>query len=382
MILYNSHVTQCIVRLFLAVSVPIAWGCGAVDSGSSTTGSATATTGSATSARPTDQTVLVSDPVENGFTVQMPKGWRNLAYTARSFDLTRFVLNSVSPDGSTVLFIGDPTVPLYVEPSFSAINVTRMQVKVQPLMSISEFQPAQVYFPAYVTRKFGALEGFEMLPPEDDPEALAVNEAKMKAEGTSAPLTATLIRFKYIDAGKPLYAMVSGMTVRHRDMWSVGIAGISTPGDPGQYRETIFNWIRTFKVNPEWTAKQAAMHEQRMEEIRQRGRDGRQRLQDMANSHQARMNAIQAAGDASMKSYYERSAASDVSQRNFLNYINEETTVASADGKVHQVATGYQRYFMHKRTGAYVGGDAHTNLDSLRKMGLNPDDYTEVTIKK
>ena len=336
------------------------------------------------SSGPTKQTVLVSDPVENGFTVLMPKGWRNLAYTARSFDLTRFVLNSVSPDGSTVLFIGDPTAPMYVEPSFPSINVTRSVVKVQPLMKIARFQPAPVYFPDYVKRKFGGLEGFEMLPPEDDPEALAVNETKMKEEGSSSSLTATLIRFKYIEGGKPMNGMLSGMTVQHpgTHMWSLGIAGISTSGDPAAYREMIFSWIRSFKINPEWTAKQAALHEQRMEEIRQRGREGRQRLQDMANSHQARMNAIQAAGDASMKSYYERSAESDRSHRNFLNYINEESTVASSDGKVYQVSGGYQRYYMHKRTGAYVGGDAHTNLDSLRKMGLNPDDYTEVKIKK
>lgn len=326
----------------------------------------------------------MTDAVEDAFTVQMPKGWRNLAYTARAYDITRFVLNSVSPDGSTVLFIGDPTIPIYFEPSFQYINVTRSQARVNPLIRVGALQPALSYMPDYVKRKFGKLDGFHIISTGDDPANQALTEQKLREEGTPGEVTSAKVSFQYVENGKTMNAMVIGGTTHFKTIssWAVGVGGITTPGDPESYRDMLESWARTFKVKPEWTAKQKALHEQRMAEIQRAGQNSRMRLQAMADQHQARMNAIRAAGDASMKSYYERSAASDVSHRNFLNYINEENTVASSDGKTYQVTTGYQRYFMHKRTGAYVGGDTHMTLDSLRKMGLNPDDYTEVKIKK
>ncbi|HVG57405.1 MAG TPA: hypothetical protein VNA24_02540, partial [Hyalangium sp.] len=79
---------------------------------------------------------------------------------------------------------------------------------------------------------------------------------------------------------------------------------------------------------------------------------------------------------------YDRMSSGDTQHRNFLNYINEENTVASSDGKTYQVDGSYQRYFMHKRERTYVGGDTSMNLDTLRSLGLNPGDYEEVKIQK
>ncbi len=72
----------------------------------------------------------------------------------------------------------------------------------------------------------------------------------------------------------------------------------------------------------------------------------------------------------------------DAQHRSFLNSIHEENTVTNSDGKTFQVDSSYQRYFMHKQNRTYLGGNTGMNLDSLRGMGLNPNDYEEVKIQQ
>ena len=92
------------------------------------------------------------------------------------------------------------------------------------------------------------------------------------------------------------------------------------------------------------------------------------------------MEAIWAAGDASMAAYYERMDAMDYTQMQFLNYINEENTVATSSGQNFQVDNSYDRYWLNPSTGAYVGGDINFGDSQLRELGLNPSDYEEVQV--
>ncbi|MBC8063973.1 MAG: hypothetical protein H7Y17_04025 [Chlorobia bacterium] len=347
------------------------------------TATTTATEASSTGiAQVTSETVLVRDPVENAFTVQMPKGWRNLAYMERAYDITHEVLTSESPDGNTVIWAGDPAQPMFFKPHIPNAQFIAMNIKYNPLMKFSEYIPANQYFTDYTKRKFGKLSGFEFLGVEDDPKGREINLKRLRDSGQSIPIECVITRFRFKEKGKTMTVMVKGVTGNLEGYWVANSGGISTNGNPEDYHDMLTNISRTYKIEPSWTALQARRNEQAMEEIRRRGRENMQTLQDMANRHQIRMNAIRAQGDASMKAYYERDAASDRSHRNFLNMINEETTVAGPDGKSHQVSNAYERYYMHKRTGKYVGGDAHFDQDSLRKAGLNPDDYDEVRVKR
>lgn len=332
-------------------------------------------------AQVTNQTVLVRDPVENAFTVQMPKGWRNLAYMERAYDITHEVLVSESPDGNTVIWAGDPSQPMFFKPNIPNAQYIAMNIKFNPLMKFSEYIPAQQYFADYTRRKFGRLSGFELISVADDPKGRELNLKRMQESGQNIPIDCALVRFRFKEKGKTMNAMIKGVTGNLEGFWVANSGGISTSGKPDDYHEMLLTMSRTYKIESAWTAQQARRNQQAMEEIRRRGQQNMQTLQDMASRHQIRMNAIRAQGDASMKAYYERDAASDRSHRSFLNMINEETTVAGPDGKTHQVSNAYQRYYMHKRTGQYVGGDTHFDQDSLRKLGLNPDDYDEVKVK-
>ena len=60
----------------------------------------------------------ISDPLENAFTVEVPKGWRSEAGLARraALQINAYV-RSLSPDKMTYLIAGEPTMPVFAPPS-------------------------------------------------------------------------------------------------------------------------------------------------------------------------------------------------------------------------------------------------------------------------
>ena len=326
--------------------------------------------------------VQVKDPTEGAFTIDMPKGWKNLAYVARAYDQVTSVVNTVSPDGSVIIFSGDPSIPLYFKTDSPTVEVARFQEKVNPKIKVADYIPAAQYFPDYVTKKFGKLPGFQLGKVEQNADLHASAIENMQKLGYNYPLETTVVHFSYDADGQKRNAVMLGATSDMGFGWIVMCGGISATGDPLEYLPLYLKMGRSAKTDEAWKQKEQQLHEQRMAAIQQAHQQQLGRWAEMNKRHQERMDAIKAFGDASMKSYYERDAASDRSHRNFLNMINEETTVATPDGKRHQVSNNYDNYYLHKRTGKYIGGDVHFNDDSIRRMGLNPDDYEKANVTR
>ncbi len=337
---------------------------------------------------PTMDFVDVRDPVEKSYAVSLPKGWHNRAYMARTFDIYSMVDVTVSPNGSVLLFSGDPSLPQYYNPQ-TATPMHHSIAKTHPAMRIEPFQPAMEYMPAYVERKFGKLKDFKISSVKVDEELREKNQNAFAKAGLQGDVTTARVAFSYSDSGKTMRALIIGGTVDCGPIWIVTVTGITTTGDPNKYVAMSQAIDGSRRISRDWQQRQAQLHQQRMAQIHEFGQQMTAQhnrnmnwIQDSAQRHQQRMSAIHAQGDASMKRYYDRMASGDASHRNFLNYINEENTVASSSGKTYQVDGSYQRYYMHKRDSTYVGGDTHMDLDALRKLGLNPDDYQEVKVKR
>ncbi|HYH97461.1 hypothetical protein [Hyalangium sp.] len=337
---------------------------------------------------PTTDLVTMRDPVENAYTLGMPKGWHNRTYSARVFDIHSMVTTSVSPNGSVLIFSGDPSIPQYWNPA-SASPVLYDIARTHPRMKIEPFVPATEYFPGYVKRKFGNLPSFKLISTEADAQGEQKLRKKFADAGIRVEATIANVAFSYTDGDKPMNALIIGSTSDSGPFWIVTVTGIATSGDPKAYIPMIEAMGRTHQMNPDWQAEQNRKHQERMAQIQEFGRQMTAQhhrnmgaIQQSAQRHQQRMQAIWAQGDASMKSYYDRMASGEAQHRNFLNYINEENTVVGSNGKTFQVDSSYQRYFMHKRDRTYVGGDTGMDLDKLRSLGLNPNDYEEVKITK
>ena len=337
---------------------------------------------------PTTELVTMRDPVENAYTLGMPKGWHNQTYSARVQDIHSMVATSTSPDGSVLIFSGDPSIPQYWSPA-AATPIQRSMARTHPRMKIESFVRATSYFPGYVKRKFAGLPGFKLISTVADVDAEARLKQKFVSAGVRLEPTVANVEFSYHEGGKAMRGLVIGTTSDSGPFWIASVSGIATTGDPKAYVPMLEAMGRSHQMNADWQAEQNRQHQARMAQIADFGRRSTARhqqnmaaLQQSAGRHQQRMKAIWAQGDASMKQFNDRMARGEAQQRSFLNAINEEHTVVSPSGKTYQVDHSYQRYFVNKQNGSYVGGDLRMDLGKLRTLGLRPDDYEEVKIKK
>jgi hypothetical protein len=324
--------------------------------------------------------VKVTDPAENSFSMSLPKGWRNQAYLARTYELVRPVSTALSPDGSTLLFTGDPRLPSYTLPNPEMDQYAGM-IPMNPLAQVAELAPAGDYFRWYVTQKFGKLPGFRIGSITPDPAyANKLRESGVRAGRDERP-EAVRVAFTYRDNNKTMHALLNGFTSQLQNIWIVGVSGVTTTGDPALYNDLVKRVVLSHKTNPQWAQRQQQLHEQRMAQLRSDYANQMARFNAANQSHQMRMNAIQDAGNANMKKWYEGQAASDKSHRNFMNYITDEHTVVAA-GQSFQVDNSHQRYFVNKNDHTYIGTDSTTSLDDLREMGVDPSDYMMAKIKR
>lgn len=332
--------------------------------------------------------VTLKDPVENAYTVGMPEGWANRTHSVRVFNIHSMLDITVSPNGSVLIYAGDPSIPQYWSPD-AANPITYDMARVNPRMRIEPFRPAAAFFPEYVKRKFGKLPDFKITASGPDEELREKLQAKFDERGINMRATAAQVAFTYTENGTRRNALIMGQCADSGAFWIPTVCGITTTGNPKDYIPMIDAIGKSRKMSQEWQALQNQKHQEAMAQIQRFGEmltaqhnRNMDWIQQSAQRHQQRMQAIHAAGDASMKAFNDRMASSDAQHRSFLNYINEENTVASPGGKTYQVDSGYQRYFLHKRNGTYLGGDMRMDLDKLREFNLNPDDYEEMTIKR
>ncbi len=337
---------------------------------------------------PTADVVTVADPVDNAFTVNVPEGWDSVAYSAGGFYDARYMVSSVSPDGKTVLFLGDPKLPLYWNPETVSPENADMASKLDT-WEVAAYQPAETYFPDYVNRKFGELPGFEITSVESQPEVTQALQQAADAGGYPSVLRVVEVRFEYIASDEPIHALVTGITQDSGPFWTANVSGLATNREADDYKPMVNAIFNSLMPTDDYIARANAYHNDQMAQIQAFGEElTRQHnanmawIQQSASAHQSRMEAIWAQGDASMQNYYNRMDSMDHTQRDFLNYINEEETVSGGSTGTRQVATGATNYWVNKNDGTYVGGDVNFGDTQLRALGLNPNDYEQVTVVK
>ena len=329
-----------------------------------------------------------TDPVEGAFTIELPKGWKNDAYVKREGIFTATIATAESPDGADALFYGDPKMPRFVDP-----QAVVPQNRTDPNTRIEAYRPAERFLPEYVKGRFSKLPGFKITNVASEPELVEKNRQSLqKVNIPIHGLHSARVDFDFQQGGSTRHGSLFGSTLNMGIIWSASVAGIVSSGDPSRLRESLFHVFESQKVAPEWKEKEriASADRQRQHEyimaqiaqnteVLQSNHAGNMAtLNGMAVRHQARMDAIHAAGDASTAAYKARDIASDNNQRGFLNYINDEHTVSGASGRTFQVDNKYERYYVNKSDNTYIGVKGGTTLSDMN--GVNPGDYEEAKV--
>jgi hypothetical protein len=334
--------------------------------------------------------VMLKDPLEGAFTLQMPRGWANRAHLVRrGWAHPRTVATTLSPDNQTLLFFGDPEVPTYTEPY-------RRYDDPLPTGSdgedIKPYQKAEAFLPDYVEKKFGRLPGFRLTGAVEPNPGLErhVKAAMKRLNVSEVPFSTALATFEYTGAaGTPIPVLVNCMTAKFADTWTVDISGVASAdgGDPRRHNDLLFRIAASHRPDPKWMKKERqawaerqaeliGIHERRIEDITPVVRPGRSRIQP-------RLAYLEMLSKAARRKAYARQARENASHGRFLNCLLGETTVVHPGTReALQVEAGHDRYFLHKVNRTFVGTDKATDRAGLRKRGLNPDDYEECMVQQ
>jgi hypothetical protein len=335
----------------------------------------------------------ITDPIENAFTVSVPRGWNNRAWLERRGAAVHNLVLTSSPDGSTAMFIGDGRLPYFLDPNQTPFPPPGSVLR--PFTSIEHF------LPAYAQDRFGRLPGLRFIQMQPAPALHQLATQMLVRSGAPQSwVTAGRLTFEYSENGARIQGLLYGTTISLAPMWWAEIMGLSTTGEIAEYEELLFTIYKSRAATPEMHRRQmaeraqsAAAHQTTMAGLEMNAAILRSNhannmgiLNNMASAHQQRMDTLHNSHDAANAAWQERQqqqdsrpSSADAGQRRFLNMIAEERTVVDSEGQTHQIAAGYDRYFRRRSDGVWIG--THGDRDLRGVSGINPDDFEELKIK-
>lgn len=329
----------------------------------------------------------VADMTENSFSVNMPSGWTNTALLHRAHGSPRSLVTAVSPDKSTVIYIGDPRLPVYTVPG-SGFEEPYRQFNMKYPYQVAAYVTAENYFSNYLQKHFGQLEGFRIIEKFDNRPLLALQRKEMEKASFNAEVSNASYRFEYRSKGRVIHGELNGTVIGMGKMWLPEASGFCTAGEPAAAAEMMVKMMESKAANPQWQQAQQAKHQQTMSMIEQNTQRMTQQhqqnmanIQRSANAHQQRMADLQQAADARNEQWRRNQQAQDVQHEKFLNSIKGEHTVRDGEGNTYQVDNSQDKYFIDKTNNTYIGTDATKTLDDLREiMRVNVDNFENVQI--
>lgn len=332
--------------------------------------------------------VTLTDPKENAFTVDMPKGWKTQVSMERVQNQTRSCGVSVHPDGGTRLFFGDPSLPMFTLP-VPEYGIQEGMPTGNPLYQVSRFVPAERFFSDYAKMAYGKKENFKII--STDPDKAAQKEMQQKFAEQGLPnMQPDIVKvvFSYNEKGNVTKGIIAGMTMQTGNIWAVECNGFIAPEKNFEATETLrVRMVKSFKTNPEWRAKEDRAFAQRMEADRQQSaaymqqmtNAHNQRMADMQanfNAHQQRMGNLQSTYDQQNQSWQNQQNSIDNQHKANIDVIREEQLISNGNQSA-KVEAGYNNYYVNPHTNQYIGTNSELQSTPEGYEQWQPANYGE-----
>lgn len=296
------------------------------------------------------------DPMENGFVLEVPEGWKTQGGTFRraANDTTAGVV-SASPDSQIEVQLGDPSLPAFTEPSQMLMATGFYEGSWYSPMPgakslVKRYLPAAYFLNEYVRTKYGPLcEELQVEQARDLPEAaqgVNARAAGLRAVGTFMQSTAGEISFTCKKGGQMYRGYYFAMTQLTRTAameggtWEVSTqAGfLATAARADQARAITGHVLNSMQVNPQWVAMQHNL---------------------VANTSQIVSQTNAEISDMIFSGYERRSAGENEAARMRTNAIRGRLDVVDTNtGEAMKVSTGSNYYWMDQR-GNIVGTETY-----------------------
>lgn len=293
-------------------------------------------------------TTTYTDPTEQAFSIQVPKGWQAKAGIVRNSPVdAKSWISVATGDRTTIMFIGDPSIPMFAQRTSSA------QI---PLVKGS------VEAPYENGQQFAADYGNKVLPrvcanvqlkgtqpePGVAQDVLAKGTALAQEAGMNMPAPETdggSALFTCQANGRQVVARFTAVTQRNHtqyvDMWHVGaIMGFSTPaGLEGKAQSLLMAMNGSLRWNPDWRAREVNSVRQAIAENQQQA----------AYESQALANNAAANRQMLYNQYVNSSNALTASHNAFMQQMNSQRDSRNAAFAQHmyQKSVGQQNEMMY-----------------------------------
>lgn len=343
------------------------------------------------------------------FSISLPRGWRHELGVVPTPAMKHCVARSTSPDGGTWFDIGDPGLPMFVEPAVAGFGVG-------PGATVRPATPAHQLIQEWAQFQFGNSAGFRIVAVTDFPPLVEAFVTSARRSGTPPVwITAARLDAELTREGRPVRMAVlmrAGSVVP--SVWSAQVYAVTSTADIDPFVPALHRIIESLALTAAEIQRQsnqqmasAAQHQATMAQINANtAAMAATHQQNMANiafsgqAHQANMANLQSAHDMQMRGWQEQQRVSDgqhatylgglrpdaadpaaggSGQQDFVNMIREERTVIDGNGDAHQVQSGYDRYYYRRHDQSWIALQQHENLADV--PGINPDDYEETRIQ-
>lgn len=295
-----------------------------------------------------------TDPDQNSFTVEVPRGWSVQGGMTRPRPIdARPWVKVTSPDGLITAFIGDGKIPPYTMPNAQSTMLGFGPGKWYQGTLVAGYIPARTFIEKYGRQNLRALfTNVQLVDQQNLPDvARAVNGTvgASRSEAASVKFTAM---YKDLPA-VAYYLGVTKATVGYGTgmWWVTKIAGEVSPADRDAFGlSVIMHMLQSFRVNPAW---QSAAVQTAGQVSRDYTAASQAKSQAITNNYWAQ----QAANENIHAGYWNRQAAQDRAAQGFSNYIRgKEDVVDPSTGTKYQVEYG-PRYHWIDNSGNYAGTD-------------------------
>ena len=359
---------QMISKYNLLIICLIAFGCGSKTEGTQTSDSSEssgifAMFNEESSWEPEFETV--KDPNESAFTVNMPKGWKTKVGLERVSGQIRECGFTISPDGKTRMFFGDPSIPAYSLP-MPQLGMYEGVNSGNPMSQVRSYVPAGNFAKEYAGLVYSKMEGFGYVSSEEDPELKREFEQAALKVGVQSKVTAARVKFKFRENGEDMVGAIRCVTSEAGYSWIVNISGYTTtPAKEEQTKALFAGMTSSYRTEPAWREQENRAFANRMENDRYESNQRmnqmtaahQQRMNNMQSnfqSHQQRMSNMQSSFDNYNQAYNQRMAQQDRNVDQFIDVINERQQIKNGD-QTGKVESGYNQYYVNQSTGQYFG---------------------------
>jgi hypothetical protein len=218
--------------------------------------------------------VRFTDPRENAFSTELPKGWKTSGGLFRVAPVdTRAAVESVSPEGDIRLSAGDADLPPFTIPNqLLAMGGFREGSWYSPgygvRMMVRRYQPGVVFAEDYVRTKLGPKIGCSDLTitgkgtRPDLTQSINALNAGFAAQGMNVRQDAGEVWFSCTRSGQPwtgyYLAMTQISTGASGGIWTVEhILGYAAAAEKaGVAQAAMLHLAASMQVNPEWVKMQ------------------------------------------------------------------------------------------------------------------------------